>query len=270
MIENRATDIAELRDRIARIGEYLHLDAKRAEVAALEEKSRRARLLGRPPRPRRRSWRSLRASRRARDVRGVVHGDRATSRWRTSSPSPRRTRSLPRRSRASCATRASRSTSSSVASWFTGEFDHGDAIVTIMPGQGGLEAQDWTEMLLRMYTKYAERKRWKLDLHDAPEGVELGIDRAVFTVHGRNAYGMLRSEVGVHRLVRISPTDEKKRRQTTSPAWTCCRCCPRRSRSRSATRTCASTSTARAGPAGSRSTRPTRRCASRTSPRASS
>jgi peptide chain release factor 2 len=102
-----------------------------------------------------------------------------------------------------------------VASWFNGEFDAGDAIVTITPGQGGLEAQDWAEMLLKMYTKYAERRRWKLDLHDAPDGVELGIDRAVFTVHGRNAYGMLLSEMGVHRLVRISPTDEKKRRQTT-------------------------------------------------------
>lgn len=102
-----------------------------------------------------------------------------------------------------------------VGSWFTGEFDSGDAIVSITPGQGGLEAQDWSEMLLRMYTKYAESKKWKIDLHDAPEGVELGIDRALFTVHGRNAYGMLQSEVGVHRLVRISPTDEKKRRQTT-------------------------------------------------------
>jgi peptide chain release factor 2 len=102
-----------------------------------------------------------------------------------------------------------------VASWFTGEFDHGDAIVTITPGQGGLEAQDWTEMLLKMYVKYAESRRWKIDLNDAPAGVELGLDRAVFTVHGRNAYGMLSSEAGVHRLVRISPTDEKKRRQTT-------------------------------------------------------
>jgi len=110
---------------------------------------------------------------------------------------------------------AKRIDSLEISSWFTGEFDPGDAIVTILPGQGGLEAQDWTDMLLRMYTKYAERKRWRVDLHDAPEGVELGIDRAVFTVHGRNAYGMLSSEVGVHRLVRISPTDEKKRRQTT-------------------------------------------------------
>ncbi len=102
-----------------------------------------------------------------------------------------------------------------VATWFSGEFDRGDALVTITPGQGGLEAQDWAEMLMKMYMKYAERKKWKIDLHDAPAGTELGIDRAVFTVHGRNAYGMLQSESGVHRLVRISPTDEKKRRQTT-------------------------------------------------------
>jgi len=101
-----------------------------------------------------------------------------------------------------------------LASWFTGEFDSGDALVTILPGQGGLEAQDWSEML-KMLTKHAAARKWKVDVHDAPDGVELGIDRAVFTIHGRNAYAMLASEHGVHRLVRISPTDEKKRRQTT-------------------------------------------------------
>ncbi|MCL2025169.1 MAG: peptide chain release factor 2 [Coriobacteriia bacterium] len=102
-----------------------------------------------------------------------------------------------------------------VTSWFDGEFDANDAIVTIQPGQGGLEAQDWTAMLLRMYTKYAETKGWVVDLHDAPAAEGIGIDRAVFTVRGHNAYGMLRSEQGTHRLVRISPTDIKKRRQTT-------------------------------------------------------
>lgn len=101
------------------------------------------------------------------------------------------------------------------STWFTGELDSRDAIITILPGQGGLEAQDWSEMLFKMYLKYATLKRWKVDIHDAPPGVEIGVDRAVFTVHGRNAYGMLTSEAGVHRLVRISPTDEKKRRQTT-------------------------------------------------------
>jgi len=102
-----------------------------------------------------------------------------------------------------------------IASWFDDEFDAGDAIVTITPGQGGLEAQDWTEMLFRMYLKYAESRGWKVDVHDAPAGEVIGLDRAIFTVHGRNAFGMLRSEIGTHRLVRISPTDVKKRRQTT-------------------------------------------------------
>lgn len=102
-----------------------------------------------------------------------------------------------------------------VTSWFTGEFDASDAIITIMPGQGGLEAQDWTDMLFRMYLRYAEKKGWKVDIHDAPAGDTIGIDHATFTVHGHNAYGMLSSEQGVHRLVRISPTDIKKRRQTT-------------------------------------------------------
>lgn len=102
-----------------------------------------------------------------------------------------------------------------LSSWFTDELDHGDAIVTITPGQGGLEAQDWCDMLFHMYLKYCERRGWKVTVNDAPAGDVIGIDRATFTVSGKNAYGMLRAEQGVHRLVRISPTDEKKRRQTT-------------------------------------------------------
>lgn len=102
-----------------------------------------------------------------------------------------------------------------LSSWFTGEFDHGDAIVTITPGQGGLEAQDWCEMLLRMYLAYCGRRGWEARVEDAPAGEAIGLDRATFSVSGRNAYGMLKGEQGVHRLVRISPTDAKKRRQTT-------------------------------------------------------
>ena len=102
-----------------------------------------------------------------------------------------------------------------LASWFTGEFDGGDAIVTVTPGQGGLEAQDWCEMLFRMYLRYCDRRGWKVTINDAPAGEAIGLDRAMFTVSGHNAYGMLRAEQGVHRLVRISPTDAKKRRQTT-------------------------------------------------------
>lgn len=102
-----------------------------------------------------------------------------------------------------------------LSSWFTDDLDHGDAIVTITPGQGGLEAQDWCEMLFHMYLRYCERRGWKVTVNDAPVAEVIGLDRATFTVSGRNAYGMLRAEQGVHRLVRISPTDEKKRRQTT-------------------------------------------------------
>ena len=102
-----------------------------------------------------------------------------------------------------------------LSSWFTDDLDHGDAIVTVTPGQGGLEAQDWCEMLFRMYVRYCERRGWKVTVNDAPAAEVIGLDRATFTVSGRNAYGMLRAEQGVHRLVRISPTDEKKRRQTT-------------------------------------------------------
>ena len=102
-----------------------------------------------------------------------------------------------------------------VESWFSGQFDGGDAILTVNPGQGGLEAQDWTEMLYHMYSRYAEKRGWKVTVLDVVPGEAIGLDRATIQIEGRNAYGMLRSEIGVHRLVRISPTDDKKRRHTT-------------------------------------------------------
>ena len=102
-----------------------------------------------------------------------------------------------------------------VTSWFSDRFDSGDAILTVNPGSGGLEAQDWTDMLYRMYTRYAEKKGWKVQVLDVVPGEGIGLDKATIQVEGRNAYGMLRSEQGVHRLVRISPTDDKKRRHTT-------------------------------------------------------
>lgn len=102
-----------------------------------------------------------------------------------------------------------------VESWFSGEYDSADAIITIHPGSGGLEAQDWTEMLYRMYSRYADLKGWKQKVLDLVPGEGIGLDRASLQIEGKNAYGMLRSESGVHRLVRISPTDDKKRRHTT-------------------------------------------------------
>ncbi|WP_079536969.1 peptide chain release factor 2 [Phoenicibacter congonensis] len=100
-------------------------------------------------------------------------------------------------------------------SWFSGKFDKEDAILTINPGQGGLEAQDWTEMLYKMYAHYCENKGWKYSVLDIVKGERIGLDRVTMQISGHNAYGMLRSEIGVHRLVRISPTDIKKRRHTT-------------------------------------------------------
>jgi peptide chain release factor 2 len=214
VIEDRTTDIATARERVSRIGQYLHLDAKSAEADALEVKAAEPGFWDDPSlaqatmsraaeiRDEIASYTSLMADIDEAEVANelAVTGD---------------DEDLAAEVARSLKAMRKQVDELELSSWFTGEFDHGDAIVTITPGQGGLEAQDWAEMLLRMYTKYAESKKWKLDLHDAPAGVELGIDRAVFTVHGRNAYGMLTSEIGVHRLVRISPTDEKKRRQTT-------------------------------------------------------
>ena len=102
-----------------------------------------------------------------------------------------------------------------VESWFSGEFDEGDCVVNINPGSGGLEAQDWTAMLFHMYERYAEAKGWKVKVLDWVPSPIIGVERASMQIEGRFAYGMLRSEVGVHRLVRISPTDKDSRRHTT-------------------------------------------------------
>lgn len=96
-----------------------------------------------------------------------------------------------------------------------GELASHDAIVSIHPGAGGLESQDWAEMLLRMYLRWAENRGFKVDLNDVQPGEGGGIKSATFTVHGRNAYGLLLAEKGVHRLVRISPFDASRRRHTS-------------------------------------------------------
>ena len=96
-----------------------------------------------------------------------------------------------------------------------GEYDGNNAIISIHPGAGGTEAQDWAEMLYRMYTRYAERKKFKLKVLDYLDGDEAGIKSVSFLVEGTNVYGHLKSEAGVHRLVRVSPFDAGGRRQTS-------------------------------------------------------
>ena len=97
----------------------------------------------------------------------------------------------------------------------SGENDRRNAIVTIHPGAGGTESQDWAEMLLRMYLRWAERQGFKADLNEYQAAEEAGIKSATFTVTGDYAYGLLSAEIGVHRLVRISPFDQAKRRHTS-------------------------------------------------------
>ena len=98
---------------------------------------------------------------------------------------------------------------------FTGEFDDHNAILDIHPGAGGTEAQDWADMLYRMYVLYAETNKFKIALLSFEAGEEAGIKSVTFKISGKNAYGLLKGEKGVHRLVRISPFDANKRRHTS-------------------------------------------------------
>jgi len=95
------------------------------------------------------------------------------------------------------------------------ETDPLNAIVTVHPGAGGTESQDWADMLLRMYLRWAERNGFKTEMNDYQDGEEAGIKSATFTVTGEYAFGQLSGETGVHRLVRISPFDQAKRRHTS-------------------------------------------------------
>jgi peptide chain release factor 2 len=102
-----------------------------------------------------------------------------------------------------------------VARLFAGEYDEGDAILAINSGAGGVDSQDWAEMLARMYRRWAERRGFGLEVIEYTEGEEAGIKSATFTVSGEYAFGLLSAERGVHRLVRISPFDASSRRHTS-------------------------------------------------------
>jgi peptide chain release factor 2 len=98
---------------------------------------------------------------------------------------------------------------------FSGQYDAGDALVTVNAGAGGTDAQDWAEMVLRMLMRWAEKRGWGVELLEVSPGEEAGIKSATFLVKGENAYGLFASEKGVHRLVRLSPFDAAHRRQTS-------------------------------------------------------
>jgi len=108
-----------------------------------------------------------------------------------------------------------------LATLLNGEFDNANAIISIHPGAGGAESQDWAEMLLRMYTRWAEEHRYEVEMLDYQPGDEAGIKSVSFLVSGPYAYGYLKAEKGVHRLVRISPFDASGRRHTSFASIDC-------------------------------------------------
>ena len=214
MAEAVTPDLGALGARLDEVSQYLHIDERRDEVARLEARSAEPGF-----------WDDADAARvvmeqltRARDEVDQFEQARATLEdAQAALELGQETEDEDLLEEAADLARSLETglTELELSSWFTDEFDHGDAIVTVTPGQGGLEAQDWCGMLFKMYLAYCARRGWKVEVGDAPAAEVIGIDRATFTVSGKNAYGMLRSEQGVHRLVRISPTDAKKRRQTT-------------------------------------------------------
>ena len=98
---------------------------------------------------------------------------------------------------------------------FSGEYDAGDAVVTVHAGAGGTDSQDWAEILLRMYLRWSERRGFEVEMKEASPGEEAGLKSATFIARGENAYGLFAAERGVHRLVRISPFDSSARRHTS-------------------------------------------------------
>ncbi|MSU66798.1 MAG: peptide chain release factor 2 [Opitutus sp.] len=102
-----------------------------------------------------------------------------------------------------------------IASFLTGQFDKNNTIFSIQSGAGGTESNDWADMLFRMYSRWAERRGWTVELQDVQSGDQAGISKATILIKGENAYGYAKAERGVHRLVRISPFDSNKRRHTS-------------------------------------------------------
>ena len=154
---------------------------------------------------------------------------------------------------------------------FSGEYDAGDAVVTVHAGAGGTDSQDWAEILLRMYLRWAERRGFEVEMKEASAGEEAGLKSATFIARGENAYGLFAAERGVHRLVRISPFDSSARRHTSFAQVDVGPLVDEGVEVEiDDDRPARSTPTAPRAPAASTSTRPTRRCGSPTSRPASS
>ena len=214
MEQNRTAEIQTLRKRIEEMRTYLRIEQKRAQAKELEEQSAQPGFWDNQEQAQKimRQVSDLRADINEYDLCvSVLEDAEIANELASANEDPEMEKELEN----ALTELAKRADNLEFSSWFDGEFDHSDCIVTINPGQGGLEAQDWTRMLFEMYQRYCESKNFKLTINHVVPGEAIGLDRATFTVSGRNAYGMLKGEQGTHRLVRISPTDAKKRRHTT-------------------------------------------------------
>jgi peptide chain release factor 2 len=207
-------DLAALRKRLAEAAHYLRLDDQRARLAELEAE------LGRPD-----LWDNTEVGQRVTREYGQTKADVDLLDGLTVRISDAETLyqlateedddSVAAELEAMVASAAAELDALELRSLFTGEHDDHDAVCEIHAKDGGTDAQDWAEMMLRMYQRWAERRGFELEIEDVSEGQEAGILSASFIVRGRYATGLLTSERGVHRLVRISPFDAQARRHTS-------------------------------------------------------
>jgi peptide chain release factor 2 len=207
------TDLTELRRRVAGADTYLNIDAAREQIAMLEEEVAKPDL-----------WDDQAAARRVttelarlRDDVELVEGLTATlDDLDTLAELAREEGDASQEPEIEAGiTALTRELDGlDLRSLFTGEHDDRDAICTVNSGAGGTDAQDWTNMLLRMYLRWAETRGFGVEIDEVSPGTEAGLSSATFTIKGRWAYGLLTGERGVHRLIRISPFDANARRQT--------------------------------------------------------
>jgi peptide chain release factor 2 len=213
-------DLTDLRRRVDDARSYLHVDTNRARLAELEEQAARPDLWDDPDAARRVTTEMARVRD---DVELVDTLEQRLSDLETLHELAREEdddSQEPELDRESIDL-ASELDRLELRALFTGEHDERDAICEVHSGAGGTDAQDWTEMLLRMFSRWAERRGFGVEIDEVQPGTEAGITSATFTVKGRYAYGLLQSDRGVHRLIRISPFDANARRQTAFASLDC-------------------------------------------------
>jgi peptide chain release factor 2 len=213
-------DLSELRRRVTDARSYLRVDAAEARLAELEQAASKPDLWDDPDAARQVTGELARVKDDIDLVRGLEErcSDLETLHELAREESDE---SVEPEIAAGIAELASELDKLELRALFTGEHDERDAICEVHSGAGGTDAADWAQMLLRMFTRWAERRGFGVELDEVQPGTEAGISSATFVVKGRYAYGMLQGERGVHRLIRISPFDANARRQTAFASLDC-------------------------------------------------